>query len=104
MTSSKFVHIVNFWLKSDLTKEQILNFEKGLKSLKDIESITYFNIGTPANTHRPVIDRSYSYCLLTVFADETGHDVYQNHPIHLSFVENCKQYWEKVVVFDNVSV
>lgn len=104
MLESKFVHIVNFWLKKSLSESEVLAFENGLKSLSNIETMVYFNIGTPASTDRPVIDRSYSYCLLTVFADDNGHDIYQKHPIHLKFVEECKLYWEKVVIFDNVSI
>lgn len=104
MNSKKFVHIVNFWLKNELLKEEILIFENGLKSLEKIESVVYFNVGKPAATDRPVIDRSYSYCLLTVFNDDKGHDIYQIDPIHLKFVNDCKIYWDKVVIFDSESV
>ncbi|WP_233207743.1 Dabb family protein [Siphonobacter sp. BAB-5405] len=50
------------------------------------------------------MDRSYDYCLLTVFKDMAGHDVYQVDPIHLKFVEDCKQYWDRVVIYDSETI
>jgi hypothetical protein len=51
-----------------------------------------------------VIDRSYDYCLLTTFEEEAGHDVYQTHPIHLKFIEDCASLWEKVLIYDSESI
>lgn len=99
-----FVHVVNFWLKPGLSEEDIRKFEEGVQSLKVIESLVMFNVGKPATTDRPVIDKSYSYCELTVFNDEAGHDVYQTHPVHLAFVENCKHLWEKVLIYDSETI
>lgn len=104
MSNTKFVHVVNFWLKKELSNTDIQTFEQGLLALKGIETITEFNVGKPASTDRPVIDRSYSYCLLTVFADSKGHDVYQTHPLHLKFLENCKTMWEKVLIYDSEAI
>lgn len=103
-TDKKFVHIVNFYLKAGLTAEEVTAFEQGVSELAKVEVIAFFNLGKPADTDRPVIDRSYSYCLLTVFADKPGHDLYQVHPVHLNFVETCSKYWEKVVIFDSETI
>lgn len=103
-TGKKFVHVVNFYLKPGLTAGDIESFEKGVTSLGSIEAISFFNVGKPAATDRPVIDKSYSYCLLCVFADQSAHDEYQTHPVHLAFVESCQQYWSKVVIFDSQSI
>ncbi|MDQ1088846.1 MULTISPECIES: Dabb family protein [unclassified Siphonobacter] len=99
-----FVHVVNFWLKEGLSAEDRAKFEEGVSSLKNVEGIEVFNVGKPAATDRPVIDRSYDYCLLTVFKDEAAHDVYQVAPIHLKFVETCKQYWDRVLIYDSESI
>lgn len=99
-----FVHVVNFFLKPGLTPAEIKQFEEGVQSLSAIPSLQLFNVGKPADTDRPVVDRSYSYCELTVFADKAGHDLYQEHPVHLAFVENCKHLWDRVVVYDSVSI
>ncbi|CAL1521022.1 Dabb family protein [Chitinophaga sp. MM2321] len=100
----KFVHVVNFYLKPGLSQEDVLRFEAGVSSLHTIDEIKIFNVGKPAITDRPVIDKSYSYCLLCVFNDITAHDIYQVHPVHLHFIETCKQYWDNVVIFDSETI
>ena len=85
-----FVHVVNFWLKKDLSDAERQQFVDGVKELSNIESLVTFNVGTPAATDRPVIDRSYDYCELTIFKDVEGHDIYQVHPLHLKFIDECK--------------
>jgi hypothetical protein len=99
-----FVHVVNFYLKAGLPAADIQRFEDGVKSLGAIESLITFNVGKPASTDRPVVDKSYSYCELAIFQDLAGHDVYQEHPLHLAFIENCKHLWEKVVIFDSETI
>jgi hypothetical protein len=99
-----FVHVVNFYLKADLSAADIKKFEDSANSLGAIESLVLYNVGKPASTDRPVIDRSYSYCELAVFNDLEGHDVYQKHPLHLAFVENCKHLWDRVVIFDSETI
>jgi hypothetical protein len=95
-----FVHTVLFWLKPDLTHDQHTKFQAGLNSLLTIPSVVHGSVGTPASTDRPVIDRTYSYGLLTVFRDLDGHDVYQADPIHLAFLKDCKEYWTRVQIYD----
>ncbi|WP_249260562.1 Dabb family protein [Chitinophaga costaii] len=104
MSQHKFVHLVNFYLKPGLSAADIKLFEETLEGLGAIESLLLYNVGKPARTDRPVIDRSYSYCELAVFADEAGHDVYQVHPLHKAFIEKCKHLWEKVVIFDSETI
>ena len=36
-----------------------------------------------------------------VFATAKDQDVYQTHPEHLKFVEECKGLWKQVRVFDS---
>ena len=97
-----FVHHVAFWLKENLSETEIQNFEIGVKSLLEIkEHLIFANVGAPAPTRRPVIESGYSYVLLLVFKDIENHDAYQVHPIHEKFVEGCKQYWDKVLIFDS---
>ncbi len=104
MSDKKFVHVVNFWLKKDLSAAEITKFETGVKTLEKVESLIYYSVGTPADTDRPTIDRSYSYSLLTVFKDKAGHDAYQVNPIHLKFVEECKSLWDRVLIYDSESI
>jgi hypothetical protein len=99
-----FVHVVNFWLTKGVSDAERQQFVEGVKSLENIATTTTFNVGTPAKTDRPVIDSSYDYCLLTIFNDIEGHDVYQVHPIHLKFIDECKHLWEKVLIYDSETV
>ena len=93
-------HHVLFWLKADTTEEQKKAFRAGLESLEKVETVKSMYIGTPAPISRAVVDTTYTFSLLIVFADLVGHDVYQVHPIHKAFLEQFRQYFEKVVIYD----
>jgi hypothetical protein len=99
-----FNHAVYFWLKPDLTPEQVAAFEGGLASLGAVKSVKALHVGRPAATDRPVIERSYSYALVETFADQAGHDDYQEHPVHQAFVEQFKELWTRVLIFDSEDV
>jgi len=60
-------------------------------------------VGFPAGTERGVVDNSYGVALLVEFADAAAHDVYQEHPDHLRFIEECSQFWSRVQVYDAVT-
>ena len=99
-----FIHHVFFWLKEPLTKEVRSMFEKALKELVTVETILDHHLGVPASTDRGVIDTSYSYSLLVTFRNKDDQDIYQIHPTHLKFISDCEDLWEKVVVYDSVSI
>lgn len=99
-----FIHHVFFWLKQPVDGETRAKFEDALGKLKNVETIIDFHLGVPAPTNRDVIDNTYTYSLLTTFADKAGQDIYQDHPLHLQFIEECQELWERVVVYDTVSL
>lgn len=99
-----FVHHVFFWLKSDITPEEIKKFEASVTTLKSIQSVNMADVGKPASTNRPVIDTSYSYTLLLVFNSLADHDAYQVDPIHQQFVADCSTLWERVLIYDSESL
>jgi hypothetical protein len=95
------VHSVYFWLRPELSQEELRSFRAGLESLKPIQSVRGCYIGTPASVaDRPVVDRSYSFALTVAFDDVTGHDAYQTDPIHLAFVAAHKSKWTRVQIYD----
>jgi hypothetical protein len=98
-----FVHAVYFWLKSDLTKQQIAAFREGLTSLTTITTVRNAHIGVPAPTNRPVIERGYSYALVVQFDDEAGQEYYQRVDVHERFRQSCSGFWSKVVIYDSLS-
>jgi hypothetical protein len=97
-----FMHVVYFWLREDLTDENLSQFVSHLHSLTDIETVVNGHVGTPAGTDRPVIDSSYSYALILEFADRADQDAYQVDPAHLQFVADCGDFWTRVQVYDSV--
>jgi len=100
----RFVHHVFFWLREPVTDEIRNKFEDALKKLVTIDTIVESHLGIPAPTDREVIDASYTYSLLITFKDKEAQDIYQEHPAHLRFIEECRDLWERVVVYDSVSI
>jgi hypothetical protein len=96
-----FVHAVYFWLKRDMTSDETEAFEKGMRSLSAIHGVRHCFTGRPADTDRPIIDRTYDYALVVVFADRTDHDAYQNDKIHDAFRDNFGRFFLKVQIYDS---
>lgn len=93
-------HHVIFWLKADTTDDQKLAFRKSLESLQGVETVKSVHVGTPAPIERAVVDTTYTFSLVVFFEDMAEHDVYQTHPIHLAFLDEFRQYFDKVVIYD----
>lgn len=101
----QLAHHVFFWLKNPNSKEDLAKLLDGLRSLKKIETIRSLHIGVPAETEkRPVVDSSYSASELMIFDNLAGQQVYQDHPVHKKFIEDCGHLWDKVVVYDSMDV
>jgi hypothetical protein len=96
------LHNVYFWLKKDLSQEQRTTFENELIKLKEIPYLVHGFVGKPAPTpERPVTDHSFDYSLLLHFKNLEDHDHYQTDCEHHSrFVQICKPFFERVVVYD----
>lgn len=93
-------HHVLFWLKADITEEQKTAFRASLQTLEGVETVKSLYIGTPAPIERAVVDTTYTFSLLAIFEDLEGHNIYQTHPLHLAFLDQCKVFFEKVVIYD----
>ncbi|GAA4278880.1 Dabb family protein [Aquimarina mytili] len=100
-----FVHTVLFWLNNPDNLMDRKTFEDGVSTLfKECQFITSSHIGIPADTAtRPIVDDSYTYCVVLTFKSKEAHDNYQVDPIHKKFVEENKNLWNKIVVYDSVS-
>lgn len=99
-----FIHHVYFWLHNPGSEADKKMLIEGLQNLSKVSTIKSFNIGIPAGTRRDVIDSSYSVSWLLFFNNGTEQESYQSDPIHLKFVQECKHLWNKVVVYDTVTV
>ena len=99
------VHHVYFWLKNPASAEDRAKLIAGLRTLEKIETVHHLHVGVPADTaKRSVVDSSYSVSELIFFDDVAGQNVYQDHPIHKKFVQDHSSLWEKVVVYDSITV
>lgn len=97
-----FVHHVYFWMNPGATDADRQQLATGIRSLTSIETIKMNHIGTPADTNRDVIDRSYDFSWLAIFDTPEDQEIYQLHPVHLKFVEDCRHLWQRVVVYDAI--
>lgn len=97
-----FVHAVYFYLKNPGSEADRDALHAGLKTLATVPDITTAFVGPPAETRRPIIDSSYDFAMVSVFADQAAHDNYQTHPIHLAFVDTCSHLWDRVQIYDSL--
>lgn len=97
-----FVHTVYFWTKEDLSEEDVLSFHEGVRKLSQIDLIQMGMIGPPAQTPREVVDNTYNYAITFVFANKEDHDAYQDHPDHHIFINDHKEKWARVQVYDHL--
>jgi hypothetical protein len=96
-----FSHVVIFWTdpaKPSAADDLLAGAEKWLRP---IPGVLHFHVGKMASSHRPVVDQTYQVALNLVFTSKAAQDTYQDHPLHMEFVEkafkpNCK----RVVVYD----
>jgi hypothetical protein len=100
--SDLFVHHVLFYQSATATDDDRAKLLEGLQTLRQISAIQLIHIGTPAATDRTVIDRTYTYSLLCLFASAADEQSYQEHPIHDVFRQQYARYWERVVIYDAV--
>ncbi len=100
-----FVHTVFFWMNENVTDEQKADFAKnGLGELVKVSSIYKSYFGPPAKTPREVVDNSYDFALICHFKNKEDQDAYQVDPIHLKFIEDFKDLWKEVIVYDNLTM
>jgi hypothetical protein len=105
MEKTTVVHHVFFWLKNPGSAEDRSQLIEGLQTLKQIKEIKQLLIGLPASTEkREVVDNSFDVSELMYFDDVKSQDKYQVHPIHKAFVDKYSHLWQKVVVYDMITV
>ena len=95
-----FIHHVFFWLKEPDNSNAREQFEQGLNKLITVPQIQSHHLGTPVESPREVVDDSFTYSYMAFFKSKEDQEIYQTHPIHLRFIEDCQHLWKKVVVYD----
>ena len=98
----QIAHYVLFWLREDLSEQEVNDFAQFFEDLKAIPGIKSLHYGRPADTHpRDVVDNSFTYNLLVYFDTMEDLEVYENHKIHLDAIAKYSPNWTKVVVHDS---
>lgn len=104
-TQKFLLHQVYFWLKNPEAEADKKELIAGLKTLASIPTVRQIHVGTLASTEkRDVVDTSWDVSELLFFDNETDQKIYQDHPIHQEFIKKCAHLWEKVVVYDTLSI
>ena len=102
MLEKSVAHMVFFTLKDPSgagIKRQVTACQQ---HLTDHTGVSHFSVGPRGEEFtRPVNNQSYHVGLHVVFQDKQAHDDYQVHPRHVAFIEENKEYWEKVEIFDS---
>lgn len=101
-TPTVFVHHVLFYMPAAASPADQAKLLEGLQQLQTIAAIKLSHIGTPAETDRAVIDRTYTYSWLCFFESAADEQLYQQHPLHDAFRQDYAHYWDKVVIYDAV--
>ena len=102
--STGFFHNVFFWLRDGAEAADASLLADGCTAhLTGIPGVLRLTVGSPAGTDRRVVDNSYRVALLVEFADAAAHDVCQDHPDHLCFIDECSKFWSRVQVYDVVA-
>ena len=99
--ANAFGHMVFFKLNdsSDDAKQALVGACQ--KYLSDHPGTVYFSAGTLAATDRDVNDRDFDVALHLVFESLEAHDQYQVAEKHIQFIEENKDSWAGVRVFDS---
>jgi Stress responsive A/B Barrel Domain len=98
----QLAHMVYFKLKDNSGASRAKLVASCKLLLNGHEGTVSFATGTLAGDfNREVNDRDFDVSLHLVFVNKAAHDKYQEHPRHLKFIEENKENWEKVRVFDS---
>ena len=98
---SNFAHVVYFWFNNPDSSSDRAKFEKSLKTFLGNSKYAKTNfIGYPPKAEREVVDDSFTYNLIVTFESAEAQANYQSEEAHLIFIEECKDLWKKVVVYD----
>ena len=102
MPTAGLAHDVFFELTDASPEAQQKLIDSCYDKLAPIPGITFFAAGSrDAELTREVNDQGFHVALHVYFADRAAHDVYQDHPDHLAFIEANKDNWKSVRVFDS---
>lgn len=96
-------HMVYFSLKDNSAEAKQKLVAACNKYLSKHPGEVFYGTGTRCeDLDRPVNDKDFDVALHIVFADRAAHDKYQDAKRHKQFINENKDNWKKVRVFDAV--
>lgn len=96
-------HNVYFSLKEPTDKAIDRLIASCHRYLKEHPGVVFFAAGrVAADLARPVNDRDFHVALHVVFQDRAAHDLYQPSESHQAFIEENRESWSQVRVFDSM--
>jgi Stress responsive A/B Barrel Domain len=96
------VHNVFFSLKNTSAESKKKFIASCKKHLTKHPGEVTFAVGPlVADLKRPVNDVAFDISLTIVFESRAAHDKYQDAKRHLAFIDENKENWKKVRVFDS---
>lgn len=94
-------HVVIFWTKPSVpdAADKLL---AGIREyLPAIPGVRVFHAGKMVPSERPVVDQSYQVALYIQVDDKAAEVAYQQHPLHVEFLEKAfRPNCDRVLVYD----
>ena len=95
-------HMVYFKLKEDTDETRAKLVEGCTKHLKGKPGQEFFAAGVGSKDFAREVNMSdWQVALNVVFRDKAAYDAYETAPYHLKFIEENKDLWAGVVVYDS---
>ena len=105
LAAAPLAHMVFFTL-ADRSDENARKLIDGCQTyLTGHDGALHFSVGTRVEElDREVNDKDFDVALHVIFESKEAQDAYQVAPRHLQFIEECKDLWSTVRVFDSALV
>ncbi|WP_294284657.1 Dabb family protein [uncultured Chryseobacterium sp.] len=98
-----YFHYLLFWLRKDLSKAEVKDFENFFKGLAQLPYQKNLRYGKPAaSSPRNVLDNSFTYNASMEFDSLEELEAYGQLPEHLALVQKYKPFFERMLVHDTV--
>lgn len=100
--SMRLVHDVYFTLNDDSETAQAKLVKDCYKYLSNHPGVVFFAAGELVESHKREVNiRDWDVSLHIVFKSKDHHDRYQKAPDHYKFIDENKDNWKSVRVFDS---
>lgn len=98
---SRLAHQVFFKLKERDQASMDALVAACQKYLTEHDGVLDFAVGVREPRYDRPVNADYDIALHVVFSDQASHDAYQTAPRHLEFIQEQKENWDVVQVFDS---